>query len=201
MASPAGGGERVESIRIIRDEHRSLSAVLRGMLYLVREIRYAGAAPDFEVFRAMVHYLEAFSERVHHPKEDAYLFRRLRVRCPDAGPLLDRLHAEHAVGTEKVRELVAALATYERDPAGFAGFATALAAYAAFHYSHMRAEEDEVLPLARAHLGPEDWKEIDSAFAGHTNPLFSPDASARYTQLFRRIVDLAPPPIGTGAAR
>ena len=43
-----------------------------------------------------------------------------------------------------------------------------------------------------------DWKEIDAAFAGHTDPLLGPAAGAEYEMLFRRIVNLAPPPVGVG---
>lgn len=60
----------MEAIRIIRDEHRSLAAVLHGMLYLVHEIRDRGARPNFGLFGAMVFYVDAFPERFHHPKEE-----------------------------------------------------------------------------------------------------------------------------------
>ena len=200
--APIGRGKSVDAIGIIRDEHRSLGAVLHGMLYLIREIRYAGADPNFEVFHAMLYYIDAFPERFHHPKEDAYLFKLLRLRHPDAAPLIDRLHAEHAIGAEKIRRLEQALVRYEQGGAAeFAGFAEAVAAYAAFHYSHMRAEEDELIPLARRHLTPADWEEIDAAFAGNTDPLFGTKASAQYADLFRQIVNLAPPPIGVGPER
>jgi len=197
-----GQGKSVDTIGIIRDEHRSLGAVLHGMLYLIREIRYAGAAPNFEVFHAMLYYIDAFPERFHHPKEDAYLFKFLRLRHPDAAPLIDRLQVEHAIGAEKIRYLAQALTRYEQGGAPeFGGFAEAVAAYAAFHYGHMRAEEDELIPLARKHLTKDDWKEIDAAFAGNTDPLFGTKASAQYVELFRQIVNLAPPPIGVGPAR
>ena len=148
------------------------------------------------------HARDAFPERFHHPKEDAYLFKFLRLRHPDAAPLIDRLHAEHAIGAEKIRRLEQALVRYEQGGAAeFAGFAEAVAAYAAFHYSHMRAEEDELIPLARRHLTPADWEEIDAAFAGNTDPLFGTKASAQYADLFRQIVNLAPPPIGVGPER
>ena len=52
-------------------------------------------APNFELLGAMIYYIDAFPERFHHPKEDEYLFRLLRVRHPDAAPLLDRLNIEH----------------------------------------------------------------------------------------------------------
>ena len=71
---------------IILIEHRSLDALIDGMLYLVWQIRL-GAKPNFEVFDAMIQYIEAFPERFHHPKEDAYLFKRLRERHPDAAPV------------------------------------------------------------------------------------------------------------------
>src|SRR5262250_3431691 len=103
----------MQSIRIIHDEHRSLAAVLHGMLYLVREIREHGAKPDFGVLGAMIYYIDAFPERYHHPKEDRYLFARLRVRCAEARPLLDQASAEHRTGAEKIRILEQALARYE----------------------------------------------------------------------------------------
>ena len=84
----------MRAIQIIHDEHRSLAAVLHGMLFLVRQMRYAGADPNFDVLVAMVHYIDVFSERFHHPKEDQYLFRLLRLRHPDAIPLLATLEAE-----------------------------------------------------------------------------------------------------------
>ena len=57
------------------------------------------------------------------------------------------------------------------------------------------------------HLTAEDWREIDAAFSGNADPLVGESAGADYEALFRRIVNLAPPPIGgsglatAGAAR
>ena len=191
----------MQAIRIIHDEHRSLAAVLHGMLYLVRDIRLRGSAPDFRVLGAMVYYIDTFPERFHHPKEDAYLFAYLRKRYPDANKLIARLETEHRAGVEKIRTLDQALQRYQNGgSAEFAAFAEAVQAYAAFHWDHMRAEEDELLPLARLHLTESDWKEIDAAFTGHTDPLFGAKAAAEYQALFRRIVNIAPAPIGLGPA-
>jgi hemerythrin-like domain-containing protein len=190
----------VKAIRIIEDEHRSLAAVLHGLQYLVRNIRFQLAEPDFQLFGAMLRYIDTVPERLHHPKEDRYLFARLRVRDPTSATLLDRLQEEHRVGADKIRWIEEALARYERDgePA-FAEFAMLVADYAAFHWDHMRREEAEVLPLARRFLTPADWEELDAAFSGHTDPLFGATAVAQYDELFRRIVELAPPPLGTHA--
>ena len=46
----------MQAIRIIRAEHRSLAAVLDGMIYLVHQIRDRGAEPDFNLLGAMIYY-------------------------------------------------------------------------------------------------------------------------------------------------
>ena len=143
----------MKAISIIENEHRSLAAVLHGMLYLVHDIRDHGTAPDFDLLGAMIYYIDAFPERYHHPKEDRYLFRALRSRCPEAEPLLDRLEGEHAAGARKIRDLEQLLARYQHGGASrFAQFLAAVEDYADFHWKHMRAEEEDVLPLARKHL-------------------------------------------------
>ena len=192
----------MEAIRIIQDEHRSLAAVLHGMLYLVHQIRDRGTKPDFDLFGAMIYYIDAFPERFHHPKEDQYLFRLLRIRHPGAAALLDRLKTEHRVGAEKIRTLEQALARYEQGGASeFTNFLTAVEGYAEFHWDHMRAEEKEILPLAEQHLSAGDWEAIDAAFLGHTDPMLGVNVGAQFDALFSRIVNLAPPPIGVGPVR
>ena len=192
----------MKAIRIIREEHRALAAVLHGMLHLMAEIGVRGKAPDFRLLDAMVYYIDTFPERLHHPKEDRYVFRILRLRHPAAAPLLDRLETEHRAGAEKIRALEQALARYHGGGAAeFSNFRTAVEAYAGFHWDHMRAEEGELLPMAEKYLTPADWQEIDTAFLEHTDPLLGADVGAKYDALFSRIVNLAPPPIGLGPER
>ncbi|MEO8848657.1 MAG: hemerythrin domain-containing protein [Casimicrobiaceae bacterium] len=189
----------MKAIGIIGIEHRLIAAVLHGMRHLVREIRDHGAQPNFELFGAMIYYIDAFPERFHHPKEDKYLFRALRTRHPDSAPLLDRLEAEHEEGARKIRALEQALARYQHGGTKkIDAFAAAVEEYAEFHWNHMRAEETQVLPLAEAHLSDEDWDSIDQAFLGHSDPLFGVEVGAEFEGLFTRICNLAPPPIGVG---
>ena len=72
-------------------------------------------------------------------------------------------------------------------------------AYAEFHWSHMRCEEQELLPLAEQSLAEEDWAAIEAAFAGNEDPI----ADLRgqdFDKLFTRIVSIAPAPFGLGEA-
>jgi hypothetical protein len=64
----------------------------------------------------------------------------------------------------------------------------------------MRCEERDILPLAQEKLSAGDWEAIDAAFTGHTDPLFGAKAGDSVHQLFLRVLNLAPPPIGVGPA-
>jgi hemerythrin-like domain-containing protein len=187
----------MRAIHIISEEHRTSTAVLHGILFLLRHVSYGIAEPNFELLGAMISYLRVFPEREHHPKEDAYVFRLLRKRHPAIGPLLDRLQGEHRVNAAKLRAIEAALAEYQREGAArLPALYEAVAGYAAFHYAHMRAEEDEVLPAAAEYLTAADWDEIDAAFLGRADPLLGTDGGFEYDALFRRIVSMAPAPLG-----
>jgi len=189
-----------KSIRIILEEHRSISAVLSGLKSLTQMARDSKERPEFEVFRAMVYYIDAFPERMHHPKEDEFLFDRLAARSPRTRPLIAALRAEHVEGAAMIRELEQALLTYEQSwPGGGARFAAEVERYARFHWNHMRCEENDLLPLAETYLKDEDWKALDAAFAGNLDPI----ADLReqdFRKLFQRIVSLAPAPVGLGDA-
>lgn len=185
------------AITIIKDEHRSLGAVLHGLLYLVEEIGAARQQPDFVLLHAMLRYIEAFPERLHHPKEDGYLHPRIRARSQEGAALLDALEQEHVRTRALTATLVGTLAAYERNGA-FAPFADAVKDYADFHWAHMQREEEQVLPLAQRTLLPEDWAEIDAAFASNRDPVVADEVSKEFRLLFRKIVTLAPPPIGVG---
>jgi len=189
-----------KAIRIIRDEHRSISAVLSGLLELTRVARNPGVQPGFAVFRAMIHYIDEFPERLHHPKEDHFLFARLAERAPDTRPLVEELRKEHVRGAELVRELESALIAFEVNGAReLPAFDAAVNAYAQFHWDHMRKEEERVLPLAEKHLTEADWRWIEDAFAGNRDPIA--DLRERdFEQLYQRIVNLAPAPVGLGEA-
>ena len=192
---------RSAALGLIRDEHRTLSALLHAMKHLVREIRAGRLAPDFRLLRAMVYYIDAFPERMHHPTEEAWLFAPL-ARCTQAADAdLRILREEHESGARLIRDLGHALLCYEHESdAGFALFAATLESYVDFYAGHMEREEKVILPLAHDALRPDDWVALDHAFAGHRDPLRGDAQEPHFRALFSLIVNLAPPPIGVGPA-
>ena len=186
------------AIGILKGEHRSISAVLRGLQQLAADLGNPSLRPEYGVFHAMIHYIDQYPERLHHPKEDRFLFERLAQRAPQARPLVDALRAEHVEGARLVRDLEHALSALEIGyPGSIRAFRAAVDGYAEFHWQHMRKEEQELLPLAERHLTPEDWRAIDAAFAGNDDPI-GDLREDDFRRLFSRIVSLAPAPVGLG---
>lgn len=187
------------AIHVIQDDHECLGAVLHGMVFLLRKIAEGGQAPDLKVFRAMLLYIRDYPEKVHHVKEDEFLFARLRMRTHEADKVLDELEAQHAMGDALIREVERALSRYEHEGApALASLLATAESYANFYYTHMRLEEDVVLPMARKVLSAEDWTWIDSAFQASRDPLSGHDYKQSLDKLFSLIVNIAPPPIGVG---
>jgi len=187
------------ALAIIQDEHRSLGAVVHGMKFLVREMREKNAKPDFKLLWAMLYYMEAFSEKLHNPKEDAYLFARLRLRTHEADATLDELERQHIESGTHLRALEHALGEMEAGrPGGLEAFAVAADRHADEAWQHMALEERVVIPLAKQYLSAEDWVDIARAFGENGDPRFGAEPDHEFRNLFSRIVNLAPPPIGVG---
>ncbi len=187
------------ALSIICDEHRSLAVVVQGMQYLVGEYARGRLAPDFGLLRAIVTYLDEFPQKRHHPKEEAFLFERLRLRTRIADPIIAELMRQHVDDARLVTELHQALERFESgQDGGFVEFDKAVAAYAEGILPHMALEEASLLPLACRHLSGEDWVEIGAAFGTNGDPRFAADADADFAGLFRRIVDLASPVKSSG---
>ena len=188
------------TLRIIREEHSALSAMLRSILLLLARHRRDGTLPDFAALRAMLFYVDEFPEKRHHRKESELLFPKLRARTPLARDLLDRLDEDHARGERRIRDLEHELLGFEMvgEPRREA-FETAAQRYVDFYLAHMAVEEKEILPLAERMLTNADWAELDEAFTANRDPLTGHhEPEPNYRALFTRIVNVVPAPIGLG---
>ena len=189
------------TIRIIREEHAALSAMLRSILLLLEQHRRHATLPDFAALRAMLFYVDEFPEQRHHRLESQLLFPKLRARTPLSRALLDGLDADHACGAARIRDLEHALVAFEMlgEPRREA-FERDAQRYVSFYLAHMALEEREILPLAEQTLTAQDWQELDEAFGSNRDPLTGHEPTADYRALFTRIVKAVPAPIGLGAA-
>jgi len=181
-----------QAIGIIRDEHRSLAAVIHAWENLMSEARSQDVLPDATLMQAMVRYIRFFPIALHHPKEDDYLFRKLRARTTEGNEELHELERQHTRDFHLATELATLVERYASGAVSLADVEQGMARYTRAMWEHIGREERVILPLAQRHLTEEDWKEINDAF--HRDQRFAGDADAVFKRLFSRIVNLSPIP-------
>jgi hemerythrin-like domain-containing protein len=181
--------------RIIKDEHLAISAVLHCLQHMTRSAIEGSAKLNHKAIRGMLYYIDAFPEYVHHPKEDRYLFAKLRQRTREAESVIRMLSEDHSRGPESMRGLMQAAIYLEwGGHTHLPEFLARLENYSDHYWRHIRIEETLILPLAERVLTEEDWREIDTAFGANKDPLAGVDAKHGFDELFARIVGLAAPP-------
>lgn len=189
----------MEALRIISDEHQALAGILHAIRYMLKKISAGELEPDLKLFQAMVHYLDAYAEKRHHPKEDL-LFSYLEKRTGEGAEALARLAEQHADAPQRIAALQQALAEYVADSSRFEPLASAFGSYADFYRGHMMLEEDVVLPLVRRHLTAEDWAAVDAEFKEEMAANSGKDGKSEdFAAMFSRLVDCAPAPLGLGS--
>jgi hemerythrin-like domain-containing protein len=180
------------AISTIKQEHRSLGMVLHTLQAMLNKVAAAHAVADFGLFATALYYIDDFPERCHHPKEDEYLFKRLRLRTSEFDAVLDQLQSEHARGAITVAGLHRALVHYQGGAAeGLRLFKAAVDSYAADMREHFR-QEDDLMARAAAVLNDEDWELIAWAFTANDDPLFGNNVRQEFSQLYHRITLLVP---------
>jgi nucleotide-binding universal stress UspA family protein/hemerythrin-like domain-containing protein len=185
--------EMTAAINIIKGEHRSMAAVIDGLKHTLRRARESGEAADTRLLRAIVRYFRAFPEALHHPKEEEYVFAKLRARAPGTEALLADLESQHQSESELINAIEDALDLYQRvpQPEHLESLAQATDRYAEFIWQHMNTEEKGVIPECQEHLTSDDWQEITSAFEKNGDPRFDKEREAGFEKIFARIMNLA----------
>ena len=194
-------GPREIALAVIRQEHSVLDAVVKALAALIEDVDLRDAEPDFTLLSAALFYLADFPARFHHPKEDYYLFKALRLRAPGTSPILDDLQAEHARDAEMLADMNRALVHFQGGGQdGVKSLRAAIDAYAAMLAEHMR-KEHELQNVAHDCLLTEDWLEIAAAFEANDDPLIGSAPREEFRKLYYRIVNGLPTKLRIPALR
>lgn len=184
---------RDAALATIRDEHRSIAAVLQALATVVEDAAQGTRPADTRILRSGIHYLRAFPQALHHPKEEQYIFNRLRKHSPDLDRILDELQSQHVRGTNLLDAVADAVEGYEQRPHTGAALRDAWVAFTNEQWRHMESEELVVLPAALERLTDDDWREVADAFGRNGDPRFDRLVTEDFRELFARIMNLAPP--------
>ncbi|MCP3710103.1 hemerythrin domain-containing protein [Paraburkholderia sp. CNPSo 3274] len=179
--------------QVILSEHRRLTSIVSGMLRVVDGMASSSGSYCTMLMRAMLYYIHEFPEQVHHPKEEQYLFARLRERTDEIDAVIDELRHQHEEGKLRIRALDRALTRYEL--AGVVmlpALHDSVYGYADFYANHRHLEESVILPGAQRYLTVADWAEIDEAFGANRDPFESLETEDSLDDLYRLIVQTMP---------
>jgi hemerythrin-like domain-containing protein len=179
----------------IECEHRALARIIAAMQTWLAQTRDPGVERDYEVFAAMLRYVEEVPDRFHHPQEDAILFPAVRG-IPEAAAIVAELEREHDSGATMLQALRRAFGDLRDGSANALNrLSTAIDDFAEFYWAHMRKEENDLLTLAAARLSDDQWRGIEAAFlaAGTFKP--SPSGSEEYSRLYRAIAERVDEPL------
>ncbi len=191
------------AVEKIQSEHRDYARVLSCLLATMDKIigddarrltlrnfqLNANVVHNLDLLFSIVYYIRVFPDQFHHPKEERYLFKVVRHRSPETGGILDELVRQHATGVHQIDELDVALKAYEKNyPAGLEDLAAKAESFVALQREHMSLEEEKVIPVAKAVLTEDDWREIDNAFDGNSDPLFGENLETGFHSLHDHIV-------------
>ncbi|MGB6007005.1 hemerythrin domain-containing protein [Castellaniella sp.] len=193
-ASPESAS--IPAIEAIREEHRAIAAILNALSHILAGIESGHLQPDFKLLASLVEYIVEMPDKLHHPKEDR-IFALLRAKTHELDAQLDQLEAEHRDSIPATSRLDRALVAYLQGGAdAFQGFRDAARTYIAHEWVHLNTEESHILPAARRLFSAEEWRDINADFARNGDPWSG--QGNRYAELFKRIANLAPAPIGVG---
>jgi len=178
------------ALGVIADEHRSIAAVARGLVELVPAGATGPEPADLPLVEALLDYLQQFPARQHHPKEELWLHRALRMRSPTSDALLleiERQHAqEHALLARACRSASEARRGDGEAQRALAGLIESLAGGM---FAHLAWEERVVLPLARQTLLEEDWIELATAFEANDDPGLDDLSAKGFRRVFSRLAN------------
>jgi branched-chain amino acid transport system ATP-binding protein len=192
----------MQALDIIQAEHRGMWRVCSAMDTLAQTLeRPSGRIAAARAIEAMLDYIDSYVDRVHHPKEDQYLFRALRRHTNVVAPVIERLEQEHREGPRHRDELRQAIqAVISQRSSDVHALVQNVALFTEHLRAHIRQEEIHVMPEARKVLTAEDWQAIDAAFLDNDDPLFGERVRGEFEELKAKIVAITPAPVGLGGA-
>jgi hemerythrin-like domain-containing protein len=157
------------------------------LLHKEVDVFHGGERPNYELMLDIITYLREYTDRFHHPREDA-AFAFIVRRFPDMQLALARLQQEHRViaqaGDVLLRLLGAAL---EGEMVPRNEIEMAAATYLVYYGNHIAKEEEDVLTRAALALSPEEWEAVRKNVPHGQDPLFGSAPEERFRELRRRI--------------
>ncbi|MDH3508895.1 MAG: hemerythrin domain-containing protein, partial [Gammaproteobacteria bacterium] len=131
-----------DALLLLRLEHENLGQLL-DLIDEQRQLRETGGDLDLGLLETVTEYFSGYPEQCHHPVEEL-VFRRLKMRDPDAVTDSDKLTDEHA----QIERLTAELAEAVTSDSDTTTLAEIMKRFVTDYRRHMSMEEEHFFPAA-----------------------------------------------------
>ena len=107
----------------------------------------------------------------HHTGEDEHIWPRLLERAQPQAEMITRMEAQHAVVAERSNRVHALSEAWRRTAVDGEDLVASLDTFTAALVEHLDDEEENVVPLIRAHITADEWTYFgELTFEKFTNP-------------------------------
>ncbi|AXS79255.1 universal stress protein [Dechloromonas sp. HYN0024] len=190
VESNAGADFARSAVGRIQDEHRTIAVILSGLRNSAEQLRDGATAIDMALLQDMVSYMTLFPERLHHPKEEQYLFAHLRKKTAELDEVINLLEAEHRDGASLLQEVSDLLRKLDTDPVlSRQAVAQSIERFVDSQWHHLNTEEKLILPSAKQHLAESEWQEIEMAFSVNGDLRRGSEDDLRFQELFVKLTN------------
>ena len=177
----------------LREQHICMLRILT-LIRVHAKGLHTDDAHALQVLTKAVGYMNGFPTFIHHPNEDA-MFARLAEADSALRETCDHLHQQHAAFSELEMEMLHHLGRAQAgDRASCALVRDIGATYCRDHAEHISVEEEVIIPRALEVLQREDWKAVTAAAKIAIDPVFGPEATVRYGNLYAYLLSQDPDP-------
>ncbi len=173
----------------LEEEHHIIQTVV-GVMAALAENMDKGMAPEADTLRNLVEFMQVFSDKCHHGKEEKILFPLLETKgVPVNGCPLGILIHEHQSGRKLVAELAEAVEAYvkgsskENEP-----MCASMRGLVNLYPNHIWKEDYLLFPMTDKILNEEEQQELMEKFELVEKEI-GPDVHERFERLAAALVE------------
>ncbi len=161
-------------IQVLYDEHEHIRRLLK-VIEAMLEGLLRGSAADQEDFAKVIFFIRQFADRLHHGKEEDFLFKIMLEEMPSlAGPLIQNgMLVEHNLARSHTFDLETAVAAYAVEPSvsNRLNVVVAAGSYRVLLDRHMNKEDTAVFTFAEKNLSASARQKLVGALSAfEANP-------------------------------
>lgn len=180
-------------LQLLQRDHRNISRLLR--VLEAQLTAFEAAEPvDYDVVVDILDYCRAYPDRYHHPLEDRVL-ETLRARDSEAAARVGDLAEQHAaLAAETDAALTLFLDAQSGKQVSREDLIRTARSFLSHYQQHIAAEDGYFFPAAEKALQEQDWRDLENAWDGPSDPVFGDREEEHYRRLRHEVLTEHSPP-------